>query len=53
MRSTMYHTAPFCKLELAYVKLVQYIACVFSSIKIDYSDHPKSLISRTNEVYVF
>ena len=25
----------------------------FSSIKIDYSDYPKSLISRINEVYVF
>ena len=29
------------------------IACEFSSIKIDYSDYPKSLISRINEVYVF
>ena len=25
----------------------------FSSIKIDYSGYPKSLISRINEVYVF
>ena len=24
-----------------------------STIKIDYSDYPKSLISRLNEVYVF
>ena len=29
------------------------VACRFSSIKIDYSDYPKSLISRINEVYVF
>ena len=29
------------------------VACGFSSIKIDYSDYRKSLISRINEVYVF
>ena len=29
------------------------VACGFSSIKIDYSDYPKSLISRINEVCVF
>ena len=29
------------------------VACWFSSIKIDYSDYPKSLISRINAVYVF
>ena len=29
------------------------VACRFSSIKIDYSDYPKSLISRINEIYVF
>ena len=29
------------------------VACGFSSIYIDYSDYPKSLISRINEVYVF
>ena len=29
------------------------VACGFSFIKIDYSDYPKSLISRINEVYVF
>ena len=28
------------------------VACGFSSIKIDYSNYPKSLISRINEVYV-
>ena len=29
------------------------IACWFSSLKIDYSDYPKSLNSRINEVNVF
>ena len=29
------------------------VTCVFSSIKIDSSTYPKSLISRKNEVYVF
>ena len=29
------------------------VACGFRSIKMDYSDYPKSLISRINEVYVF
>ena len=29
------------------------VECGFSSIKIDYSDYPKSLISGINEVYVF
>ena len=29
------------------------VACRFSSVKMDYSDNPKSLVSRKNEVYVF
>ena len=29
------------------------VACGFSSIKIDYSDYPKILISRIKEVYIF
>ena len=29
------------------------VACGFSPIKIHFSDYPKSLISRINEVYVF
>ena len=29
------------------------VACGFNSIKIDYSDFPKSLISRINQVYAF
>ena len=29
------------------------VACGFSYIKIDYSDYPKSLISRINEVMFF
>ena len=32
---------------------ISYVACGFSSIKIDNSDYPKSLIIRINEVYVF
>ena len=31
---------------------ISFVACGFSSIEIDYSDYPKSLISRINEVYV-
>ena len=29
------------------------VASGFTSIKIDFNDYPKSLISRINEVYVF
>ena len=29
------------------------VACGFSSIKIEYSDYPKNLISRITEVYGF
>ena len=32
---------------------VSSVACGFSSIKIEYSDYPKSLIGRINEVFVF
>ena len=32
---------------------VSSVACGFSPVKIDYSDYPKSLISRKNEVYFF
>ena len=39
--STMYQKAPFCKPELAY-EIISYVACGFRSIKIDYSDYPKS-----------
>ena len=31
---------------------ISYVACGFSSIKIDYSDYLKGLISRINEVCV-
>ena len=44
-RSTMYQKAPG-------VWKISSVACGFSSIEIDYSDYPKSLISRINEVYV-
>ena len=43
MRSTMYQKA----------WKISSVARGFSSIKLDYSDYPKSLISRINEVYVF
>ena len=38
--------------ELVYGKF-RSVACWFSSIKIDYFDYPKGLISRINDVYVF
>ena len=48
-RSTTYKKAAFCYPVLAYGK--SSVACGFSSIIIDYSDNPKSFISRLNEVY--
>ena len=48
----MYQNAPFCLAGTGVWKISSE-ACGFSSIKIDYSDHPKNLISRINEVYVF
>ena len=50
--STMYQKSPASLAELAYRNLSS-VACEFSSIKIDNSDYPKSLISRINEVYEF
>ena len=35
------------------VRKMSSVACGFSSVKIYFSDYPKSLISRINEVYVF
>ena len=35
------------------VRKITSVACGFNSIKIPFSDYPKSLISRMNEVYVF
>ena len=51
-RCTIFQKAPFFKPELAYGKF-RSVACGFSSIKIDYSDYHKSLISRINDVYAF
>ena len=51
-RSTMYQKAPILLAGTGVWKISS-VACGFSSIKIDYSDYPKSLISRINEVYVF
>ena len=45
--STMYQKAPFA------VWKISSVACGLSSIKIDYSDCPESLISRINEVNIF
>ena len=51
-RSTMYQK---CSILLAGTGIwkISSVACGFSSIKMDYSDNPKSLISRINEVYGF
>ena len=46
-RSTMYQKLHFVSGKTSSV------VCGFSSIKIDYSDYLKSLISRINEAYVF
>ena len=49
-RSTMYQKLHFVSRNWRMEN--SSVACGFSSIKIDYSDHPRSLISRTNEVCV-
>ena len=51
-RSNMYQKAPFC-LAGTDILNISSIAFGFSFIGIDYSDYPKSLISKINEVYVF
>ena len=51
-RSTMYQKSSILLAGTGVWK-VSYVVCGFSSIKTDYSDYPKSLISRINEVYVF
>ena len=40
-------------LALTGVRKISAVAYGSSPIKIDFSDYPKSLISRINEVYVF
>ena len=50
-RSTMYQKAPFFSRNWRMES--SYVARVFSSIKIEYSDYPQGLISRINEVCVF
>ena len=35
------------------IRKISSVACGFSPVKIRFSDYPKSLISRINEVYVF
>ena len=50
--STMYQKCSILLAGTGVWKLSS-VACGFGSIKIDYSDYPKSLISRINEIYVF
>ena len=50
-RSTMYQKLYFLA-GIGVWKIIS-VACGFSSIYIDYSDYPKSLISKINEIYVF
>ena len=52
LRSTINQKAPFCLLELSYGKY-RSVACELSSIKLDYSDYPKSIICRINDIYGF
>ena len=49
---SMYRKAPLLLAGTGVWKISS-VACGFSSIKIDYSDYLKSLISRINEVYVY
>ena len=51
-RSTMYQKSSILLAGTGEWK-ISFVTCGFSSIKIDYSDCPKSLISRINKVYVF
>ena len=50
-RSIMYQKSPF--LAVPGVWKISLVACGFSSFKIDYSDYPKSLISRLNDVHIY
>ena len=52
MRSTMYQISSILLAGTGLWKISS-VACGFSSIKIDYSDYPKSLISRIDKIYVF
>ena len=52
-RSTKYVPKSSILLAGTCVWKISSVAFGFSSIKIDYSDYLKSLISRINEVYVF
>ena len=52
-RSTLYVPKSSISLAGTGVWKISSVPYAFSSIKIDCSDYPKSLISRINEVYVF
>ena len=51
-RSTMYQKSSILLAGNGTVKISS-VACGFSPVKIDYSDYPKSFISRINEDHVF
>ena len=51
-RSTMYEKNSIL-LAGTGVRKISSVACGFNSIKIHFSDYPKSLNSRINEVYIF
>ena len=55
VRSITRSTIPKSSISIAGTGVwkISSVACGFSSTKIDYSDYPKSLISRIYEVYVF
>ena len=52
MRSTMYEKNSILIAGCGVMKFSS-VVCRFSPIKIHFSDYPKSLISKTNEVDVF
>ena len=52
LRSTIYQNSSILFAGNGAVKISS-VACGFSPVKIDYSDYPKSFISRINEVYSF
>ena len=57
VRSIMHSTINVPKSSILFAEngavKISSVACGFSPVKIDYSDYPKSCISRINEVYFF
>ena len=50
---TYYYVQSSILLAVAGVRKISSVECGFSPIKINFSDYPKCLMSRLNEVYVF